>query len=300
MAKHQPPKDGLVRASRPSLEIRAESDGGMPKLTGYAARFDENTDIDSLFEGRFKERIAPGAFKKTLKENSANQRLMFNHGHDPSIGEKPLGEPRFVEDDVGLRYDEPELFDTPYVRELLPALESGQFGSSFKFRVVKESYDEEPAPSDSNPEGIAERVLEEVQLYEAGPVVFPAYEGATAGAARSMSLTDREFVLRAKAEPSKVPELVELFTEWVREDPDRIRGLLDDDETSTDGAEATHSTDDEPDAGERTADDVDAPDEGRDANAGAGEDHSVATTDKSDDTDWWRSLSDNNKEWELP
>ncbi len=279
----------------------------MPKLTGYAARFDEWTEIDSIMEGRFREKLARGAFKKTLKENS-NLRLIFNHGHDPHIGEKPLAEPRFVEDEDGLRYDEPELFDTSYVRDLLPALERGQFGSSFKFRVTKESFNEDPERSDENPDGTPERVLEEVQLYEAGPVVFPAYPGATAGAARSMSLTDRMFVERAKTDPSRVPELAELFKDWVRSDPDRVRGFLDEDEgadTSTDRADESHS-DTDPGAGERSEE---KPDAGaaeehseRDADInGAGSDHSVATTQESEDTDWWRSLSDDNeKEWQLP
>lgn len=301
MAKHLPPKDGLVRASRPSLEVRAKSDGEMPKLTGYAARFDEPTEINSVFEGRFQERIAPGAFKRTLK-NSPNLRIIFNHGHDPHLGEKPLAEPRFVEDETGLRYDEPQLFDAEYVRELLPALEAGQFGSSFKFRVVKESFDEEPEASEDNPDGIPERVLEEIQLYEAGPVVFPAYAGATAGAARALSLTDREVVERAKE--GKVPELVELFTDWVREDPERVRDLLEDEhEISPDRLGESHS-DDERDAGERTADDVDAQDKDqeRETQDGPGMDHSVATTQERDSTEWWTALGndDDKKEWQLP
>jgi len=268
-----PPKDGLVRAARPGLEVRAAGDEGtMPKLTGYMLRFNEWTEIDSIFEGRFLERVAPGAAKKTLEENRS-MRILFNHGYDPQVGEKPLAEPRFAEDEEGVRYDEPELFPTSYNRDLVPGLEKGQYGSSFKFRSVKETFDEEPGTSDHNPDGIPERTIEELRLYEGGPVVFPAYEGTTAGA-RSRSLTDRMFVERAKEDPSKVPELVELFTEWVRADPDRIRGLLDEEDEPN-----TEPQDTSPDrAGDSHSDDEPAADQqpGEESDPGAERAHSVA------------------------
>jgi len=298
-----PPKDGLVRAAQPGLEVRAAEDGKMPKLTGYMMRFDEPTEINSIFEGRFIERVAPGAAKKTLKENRDGMRVLFNHGHDPSIGEKPLAKPDFVEDDKGVRYDEPELFDTTYNRDLVPGLEEGQYGSSFKFRVVKESFDEEPDPSDDNPEGLPERTIEELKLYEGGPVVFPAYAGASAGV-RTRSLTDRMFVERAKEDPSKVPELVELFTEWVRADPDRIRSLLDEEDeatkkSSTDGAEQAHSA--EQDGADDEAPEKDESQDG--AERAHSEDGSPATTPTSigsEDSEerWFEDESE--KEWDLP
>lgn len=223
--KSQPPKDGLVRAARPGLEVRdADGGDGMPKLTGYMLRFNEPTEIDSIFEGNFIERVMPGAATKTLKENRL-MRILFNHGMDPHIGEKPLAEPRFSIDERGVRYDEPELFDTSYNRDLVPGLRSGQYGSSFKFRVVKEAINEEPEASKENPKALPERNIEEMKLYEGGPVVFPAYEGSSAGV-RSVSLTDRLFVERAKENPGRIPELLELFSEWVKLDPERVRQIL--------------------------------------------------------------------------
>src|SRR5690242_8469844 len=112
MGKHTPPKDGLVRAARPGLEVRAAEEGKMPILTGYFLRFNEPTVIDSIFEGKFVETIAPGAAKKTLAENGESIKILFNHGHDPSIGEKALARPNLIEDDVGVRQDDERLFDT--------------------------------------------------------------------------------------------------------------------------------------------------------------------------------------------
>jgi HK97 family phage prohead protease len=214
MSKVQLPKDGLVRAAYPGIETREADEGKMPRLTGYALRFNEWTEIDSVFEGRFLERISPGAAKRTLAENRS-MRILFNHGHDPHIGEKPLAEPRFMEDERGVRYDDPELFDADYVRELVPGLRAGQFGSSFKFQARAESIEEAPERSEHNPDGIPERTISEFKMYEAGPVVFPAYDGATAGV-RSRSLTD-EFIGDG---------LDEVIARWIERNPDRARLLL--------------------------------------------------------------------------
>lgn len=219
------PKDGLVREfPSGSIELRAaepdDESSTMPKLTGYMLRFNEATEIDSIFEGRFIEEIAPGAARKSLRENQS-MRVLFNHGHDPSIGEKPIAEPRFLEDTEGVRYDEPELFDADYVRELVPALRAGQLGSSFKFRVTREEIDEEPEKSETNPDGIPERRITELRLYEGGPVTFPAYEGSSAGA---RSLADQFFIEALRLSHS--PELDEIVASWIADNPERCEELL--------------------------------------------------------------------------
>lgn len=189
----RPPRDDLVRAAPGGYELRwaEEEHAGMPTLIGHFARFNEWTLIDSMFEGRFMERIAPGAFSKTIAENLPNMRVLFQHGKDPSIGDKVLGPiEELREDDQGAYYEVP-LLDTSYNRDLLPGLEQGLYGASFRFRVTREDVDQEPKASKHNPEGIPERTIREAAVMEFGPVTFPAYAGATAGV---RSLTD-EFVL---------------------------------------------------------------------------------------------------------
>jgi HK97 family phage prohead protease len=145
-------------------------------LHGYAAVFNEDTVIDS-WEGRFIERIAPGAFKKTLKERGDKVKVLFNHGFDPQIGDKPLGKPSVQEeDDRGLKVEVP-LDDTSYNRDLVASLRSGALdGMSFRFSVSREEWEEDSEDSD-----LPVRTLRELKLYEYGPVTFPAYEATTAG-----------------------------------------------------------------------------------------------------------------------
>jgi HK97 family phage prohead protease len=82
------------------------------------------------------ERIAPGAFTKTFRENKNNMAVLFQHGRDPQIGDKVLG-PILVlhEDNRGAYYEVP-LIDTSYNRDLIAGLEANLYGASFRFKVI--------------------------------------------------------------------------------------------------------------------------------------------------------------------
>lgn len=166
------------------------------------------------------ERIAPGAFKKTFNENLARMRVLFQHGQDPQLGDKPLGPIRNLrEDDTGAYYEVPLLRDdsgqvVDYIRSLLPGLREKLYGASFRFKVVKEEFDEEPDASDHNPNSLPERTVTEARVMEFGPVTFPAYASATAGL---RSVTD-EFRF-----PREVLELIgERAAALRQEEPEQI------------------------------------------------------------------------------
>jgi HK97 family phage prohead protease len=166
-----------------AASLRAEEDGGEGRtLVGYAAVFNRWTEIDSWWEGHFMERIAPGAFANTLAKRGDRVKVLFNHGFDPSIGDKPLGKPaRLEEDDTGL-WTETPLARTSYNDDLIELLRSGAIdGMSFRFRVTEEEWKDDPEPSEDNPRGLPERTIKAVDLLEFGPVTFPAYEATSAG-----------------------------------------------------------------------------------------------------------------------
>ena len=204
-AASRPPRDNLVRALDHAYELRHAGDG-MPTLTGHFAVFNEWTEIESIFEGHFMERISPGAFRKTFKENRDRIRVLFQHGRDPQIGDKVLGPVQELqEDEKGAFYEVP-LLDTSYNRDLLPGLEAEQYGSSFRFRVTRDEFNKEPKASEENPTALPERTIREVEVMEFGPVTFPAYAGATAGV---RSLTDEFMFDRLVQDPTRLRELVE-------------------------------------------------------------------------------------------
>ena len=179
-----------------SFEIRAAEDNadGLT-LVGYAATFDNTTRIDN-WEGTFDEKIARGAFKRSI--NARTPVLQFEHGRHPLLGSMPLGTiTKLREDDHGL-YVEARLADNWLIQPVRDAIASGAIdGMSFRFQVIKESWNDTAG-------SVPVRTLEEVKLMELGPVVFPAYESTTVGV-RSASLDelfelpscDREAIARA-------------------------------------------------------------------------------------------------------
>lgn len=171
--------------------------------------FDVWYEIDDWWEGRFLERTTRGAFAKTIKDNGpAGFRVQFDHGYDPFIGSKVLGIPESVTEEADSATGVVPLLDTSYNRDLLPGLRRGAYGSSFRFRVIKDEWNDEPERSDHNPDGIPERTIREIRLMEFGPVTWPANPDATAG---MRSLTAR-FMEKVR---DQNPDYVRRFMERV-------------------------------------------------------------------------------------
>lgn len=158
-------------------------------FTGYAAVFDQPTQIRG-WEGAFTERMAKGAFKKTLRESTPV--MQFDHGRDSRVGSCPIGHYTDIrEDDNGLAV-KARLFDNPVVEPVRQAIEAKSVrGMSIKFNVTKERW-RDAAGKLVKPEelgqllyepgerGPLDREIREVRLMEAGPVVHPAYTQTTA------------------------------------------------------------------------------------------------------------------------
>lgn len=182
--------------------------------------FNTPYEINSMWEGRFIEQTKPGAFKKTISESKRsdgtfNTKMLFNHGSDMTIGDKPLAVPTRFEEVNDSGYHGPvlegPLINTDYNRDQIkPLLQARALGSSFMFEVIKETWRNEPEPSDTNPEGLPERDIEEVRAFEAGPVTWPASPTASAGL-RSRCGTDGWMEELAKRNQARYDSLVRSY-----------------------------------------------------------------------------------------
>ncbi len=145
----------------PDIEVRAtENDSEPAVLVGYAALFGElSEDL-----GGFQERIAPGAFSKSL---GGDVRALFNHDPNLIIGRTRSGTLKLSEDQRGLRA-EITLPNTSAARDLLESVRVGNVDQmSFGFRTISDNWEDH--------EGKIVRTLLEVNLFDVSPVTFPAY-----------------------------------------------------------------------------------------------------------------------------
>lgn len=166
-----------LSADLSEFEFRAADDGDGLTVTGYIAKFGERTVIQDWL-GEYTEEIKRGAFARTLAERGpAKIKMQFNHGHDPAFGALPIGVWTDLREDRKGLWGEGRIHDTWHTIPIRAAIESGALdGQSFKFKVIGETMRKADKPGD-----LDHRTLTEVALFEAGPVVHPAYEATTVG-----------------------------------------------------------------------------------------------------------------------
>jgi hypothetical protein len=154
------------------FEVRQGPAGDGMSFSGYAAVF--NSDSEPL---PFVERIAPGAFKRSLKSKN-NIRMYLNHDSSMLLATTRAKTLRLMEDAKGLKV-EADLPDTTVGRDLSTLIQRGDVDSmSFGFSV--------PPKGDSWSDDGMVRELKEVRLYEVSVVTgFPAYQ-ATSASVRSL------------------------------------------------------------------------------------------------------------------
>jgi HK97 family phage prohead protease len=203
-----PTRDAARDNLRRSVEFRAEPSADGLTLDGYAAVFNEWTEIHDR-SGSFMEQIAPGAFKRSI--GRVTPVLQFDHGAHPLIGSIPLGRiTEISEDSHGLRV-KARLSDNWLVEPVRDAIRDGGItGMSFRFSI--------PDGGDKweRRDGVDFRTITNVNLMEAGPVTWPAYQ------ATSVGVRSRQ-TAQALLDPEVRREVASLLTLG----PDDIRNLAD-------------------------------------------------------------------------
>ena len=172
------------------LEVRETGEGMF--LEGYAARFNEFSEPLP-----FREKIAPGAFKRSLQSRN-DVKLLWNHDSSMVLGSTRSGTLRLYEDSQGLRV-EAQLPDTQAGRDARTLIQRGDVtGFSFGFTV--------PQGGDSWNEDGSERTLNSVRLFEVSTgVAFPAYP-TTNGTATVRGLA--AVAVRAEIDPDALADAV--------------------------------------------------------------------------------------------
>jgi hypothetical protein len=153
-----------IRGGVPA-EIRVESDG--IKVSGYAAVFNQETDIG----GMFREVIAAGAFSEAIGRDD----VVFLINHEGL----PLARTRsktltLVQDDHGLRMETMLDPEDPDVCSIVGKMKRGDLDKmSFAFWPEKQEWDDTQEPP--------LRRITQARLYDVSIVTTPAYEGTEIG-----------------------------------------------------------------------------------------------------------------------
>ena len=156
----------LERRSMEVREFRAKDDC---KIVGYAAVFDEPTNIGGMFD----EVVRQGAFARAIKEKQ-DVRALWNHDANFVLGRTKAGTLKLEEDRKGLwiEIDPP---NTQAAHDLMESMRRGDVDQmSFAFRAVEETWTERK-------DEMTLRELKDVDMYDISAVTYPAYEGTQVG-----------------------------------------------------------------------------------------------------------------------
>ena len=165
-----------------NVDFRVDDTGDVSHIIGHASMFNERYELFEWDGWRYLEEVAPGAFKRTIKQHDV--RALFNHDPNFVLGRNGKAKTlSLAEDDRGLAYDilAPE---TDTIRDLVlaPMRRGDVTQSSFGFEVLADSVEH------NKEEKYSLRTIKEVKLWDVSPVTFPA--SPTTDAAVRSALAD--------------------------------------------------------------------------------------------------------------
>lgn len=184
----------INREVRTISELRAEGSDNELTLTGYAATY--NNWSHNL--GGFVERVAPGAFSRSIKEN-ADVVATFNHDPNKVLGRTKSGTLALAQDERGLKWTaQLDPANTEH-RNLHSSVKRGDIDQcSFAFYVDKDGQSWEDA--DGSDDIYLKRTLTAVSLVDVAAVTYPAYPGTTVDARSGAAFgTDIKALVEARS-----------------------------------------------------------------------------------------------------
>lgn len=194
-----------IRALLDRPEVRqgddAASGDGPTSIVGYGSVYGQIETMHDLWFD-YDEEFVAGAWTTTIADGHD---IRSTHNHDPTwlLGTSGAKTLTLSEDDHGLHYAVDINPDDPHAQAVFARVQRGDVtGSSVWFRVRREEVIAAEARDVDRP---LRRILE-AELIELGPVVFPAYAGATADTRAQMFSGPAERAragLRAVLEPTE-------------------------------------------------------------------------------------------------
>lgn len=186
---------GARRATKSSHELRdlrqdlagvkrEKRDGESGLLRGLSAVFYREDDPGTEYWLWYDtvERILPGAFDRAISE-AHDARALFNHDSSNLLGRVSSGTCRLSVTAEGLAYEIDENPSDPDHQRVVGKIDRGELtGSSFAFIAREVSWSE---VKQDDGDWLYIRNIHDLDLFDVGPVTWPAYEATTAGRSQS-------------------------------------------------------------------------------------------------------------------
>lgn len=194
-------KEKEVRYTINDFEIRNNKDSNTKTIDGYVTKWNSRSQ---LIHGEFYEKVAKGAFAKSLEENTI--KAFWNHRSDFVLGSNKNkiknNTLRLKEDDIGLNF-EIDLPNNTWGNDAYESIQRGDVdGVSFGFFVRDDNWEY------LKDEDVYERTLLDIDLFEISPTPFPAYLDSEVGKRSIENLPDtkeqREEQRRIKQEKEEL------------------------------------------------------------------------------------------------
>lgn len=195
-------RDKLTKLVFGTVTKSSEDDKGNGMIEGYASTFERDLVGD---------RIAKGAYVKTIKErvDTGRVRLMDNHETYGTLSNTVLGIVETAEEDNHGLFIKARFASTPEAQNMRTLCKEGMLKDfSVGIGIVKDSWD---ALTNS-------RLIEECRLHEVSIVASPANPGAVMHAVKSTS-ANHYFGVAPADTPFNEVEAVERFTAWAKKCP---------------------------------------------------------------------------------
>jgi uncharacterized protein len=201
-----------------NASLRAEQSDSLHQIRGYAATF--NSPSKDL--GGFTEVVAPGAFKRALKEGQ-EVKALFNHSADYVMGRTGNHTLQLEEDERGLKFRCQLNPNVTWHQDLWQSIRRGDIAEcSFAFKASEAGQRWEQR-KDKSGKPCAVRTLTDVDLMDISAVCYPAYNN-TSVSARSFDyqLSDADVDSFLRSELRRIGELVQADREAILVEEENI------------------------------------------------------------------------------
>lgn len=173
ISEHKKPESSRRSFTESALRMSYEH-GKPPRLEGYAVRYGLLSDNPMIGDPVYvKEKILPGAFRKSIESNDIRMYVDHNHTTEKLLGRKKAGTLQLHEDETGVFFNcVPP--DTISGRDLITQIKTGN--------VSHMSFGYHPIPSKERwgKEGNFQvRNVEEGDLFEISAVDIPVWESSS-------------------------------------------------------------------------------------------------------------------------